>query len=103
VWTVLYQANEGIGPMKHLTAFALITVALIASACATTAGDNQPGPLLIQEQGSFAVGGTVITAPGTFDPIKQGSYNPAGPDSTGQTLTRLRGADVARRSRFCVL
>ncbi|ATB39738.1 alpha/beta hydrolase [Cystobacter fuscus] len=72
--------------MKYLTAFALITVALITSACATTAGDNQPGPLLIQEQGSFAAGGTVITAPGTFDPIKQGGYNPAGPDSAGQTL-----------------
>jgi pimeloyl-ACP methyl ester carboxylesterase len=25
-------------------------------------------PLVIQEQGSFAVGGTVLTAPGTFDP-----------------------------------
>jgi pimeloyl-ACP methyl ester carboxylesterase len=28
-------------------------------------------PLLIQEQGSFAVGGTVISSPGTFDPIKR--------------------------------
>jgi pimeloyl-ACP methyl ester carboxylesterase len=27
-------------------------------------------PLVIQEQGSFAVGGTVITNPGTFDPYK---------------------------------
>jgi hypothetical protein len=78
--------------MKHLAAFVLITVAIITSACATSAGNNQPGPLLIQEQGSFAVGGTVITAPGTFDPIKQGSYNPAGPDSAGQTLQRGRAA-----------
>jgi hypothetical protein len=67
-------------------AFALLTAAIITFACATPAGNNQPGPLLIQEQGSFAVGGTVITTPGTFDPIKQGSYNPAGPDSAGQTL-----------------
>lgn len=44
-----------------------------------------PAPLLIQEQGSFAVGGTVVTAPGTFDPIAQGAYTPA-PDSKGQTL-----------------
>ncbi len=47
---------------------------------------NTPAHLVIQEQGSFAVGGTVVTAPGTFDPITQGSYNPAGADSRGQTL-----------------
>lgn len=28
-------------------------------------------PILIQEQGSFAIGGTVISNPGTFDPIKR--------------------------------
>jgi hypothetical protein len=33
-------------------------------------------PLVIQEQGSFAVGGTVATAPGTFDPRKP--LEPAG-------------------------
>ena len=32
----------------------------------------QKRPLLIQEQGNFAVGGTVITNPGTYDPIKRG-------------------------------
>jgi Alpha/beta hydrolase family len=37
-----------------------------------------PPPLMIQEQGSFAVGGTVVTAPGTFDPYK--------PTSDGATL-----------------
>lgn len=42
--------------------------------------------LIIQEQGSFAVGGTIVTTPGTFDPIKQGAYNPAGTDPAGQTL-----------------
>jgi len=41
---------------------------------------------MIQEQGSFAVGGSVTTAPGTFDPIRQGAYNPAGTDPAGQTL-----------------
>ncbi len=35
-------------------------------------------PLIIQEQGSFAVGGTVIQSPGTFDT--------ANPTSGGQTL-----------------
>lgn len=35
-------------------------------------------PLLIQQQGSFAVGGTVVTAPGTFDPYA--------PSADGATL-----------------
>jgi len=34
-------------------------------------GNAKPGPLIIQEQGSFAIGGKVINAPGTFDPVKQ--------------------------------
>lgn len=46
------------------------------------AGNNKPtprpAPLIIQEQGSFEAGGTIITNPGTFNP-----YNPT-PD--GQTL-----------------
>jgi hypothetical protein len=41
---------------------------------------------VIQEQGSFAVGGTVVTAPGTFDPIRHGAYNPADQSVAGQTL-----------------
>ena len=50
--------------------------------------DNKEGAeaLMIQEQGSFAIGGSVITAPGTFDPIKHGAYNPANQSSEGQTL-----------------
>ncbi|MBX2953924.1 MAG: alpha/beta fold hydrolase [Leadbetterella sp.] len=32
---------------------------------------QKPKPLMVQEQGSFAVGGTVITNPGTFDPVKR--------------------------------
>jgi pimeloyl-ACP methyl ester carboxylesterase len=58
-----------------------VAVAILITACTST-----QQPLTIQQQGSFAAGGTVITAPGTFDPIRQGAYNPAGPDSTGQTL-----------------
>lgn len=37
---------------------------------AMTGGHGKPAPLIIQEQGSFAVGGTVFTSPGTFDPLK---------------------------------
>jgi hypothetical protein len=62
-------------------ALAAVATAVLMTACATS---HQP--LTIQDQGSFAVGGTVVTAPGTFDPIRQGAYNPAGPDSAGQTL-----------------
>jgi hypothetical protein len=46
----------------------------------------QKKPIIIQEQGSFAVGGTVVTAPGTFDPIKHGAFNPSNQSSEGQTL-----------------
>lgn len=60
-----------------------VTAALFIAACTNV---YTSVPLTIQQQGSFAVGGTVITAPGTFDPIRQGAYNPAGPDSAGQTL-----------------
>ncbi len=42
--------------------------------------------IAVQEQGSFAVGGTVITAPGKFDPITQGAFNPGNQNSEGQTL-----------------
>ncbi len=72
--------------MKIFNVFALTAVAIISSACASATGNNQLEPLRIQKQGSFAVGGTVVTAPGTFDPIKQGAYTPARPDPAGQTL-----------------
>jgi hypothetical protein len=61
---------------KSLNAFLLIAAGVIASACATTTGTDKTGPLIIQEQGSFAVGGTVAIEPGTFDPLKP--LNPAG-------------------------
>jgi hypothetical protein len=71
---------------RYLIAPWLIAAALFASASAQETNKSKPEPLIIQEQGSFAVGGSVSTAPGTFDPIKQGAYNPAGTDPAGQTL-----------------
>jgi len=71
---------------KSFLALGLIAATLLTSASAQIAKKGKPAPLMIQEQGSFAVGGSVITAPGTFDPIKQGAYNPAGVDPAGQTL-----------------
>jgi pimeloyl-ACP methyl ester carboxylesterase len=65
---------------------AFVFGSILMSACATMQNSAGNGPLVIQEQGSFAVGGTTITSPGTFDPIKHGSFNPANQASEGQTL-----------------
>jgi pimeloyl-ACP methyl ester carboxylesterase len=63
-----------------------ITVSFLLTACASIKGSNGNGELVIHEQGSFAVGGSVITNPGTFDPIKHGAFSPANQPSEGQTL-----------------
>lgn len=63
-----------------------ITAAVLVTACASLKESTSSGPLVIQKQGSFAVGGTVVTAPGTFDPIAHGAFNPANQASEGQTL-----------------
>ncbi len=57
---------------KSFDALLLIAAGIVASACTTISRNDKPVPLIIQEQGSFAVGGTVITNPGTFDAIKRG-------------------------------
>ena len=55
----------------------LVTAVIgLASASAMAQQTAAPVPLVIREQGSFAVGGTVATAPGTFDPRKP--LEPAG-------------------------
>ena len=48
------------------------------SASAPAGGNVKPAPLVIEEQGSFAIGGTVSLNPGTFDPYK--------PTPQGQTF-----------------
>jgi hypothetical protein len=67
-------------------AIILILIPILFIACSTSRVSTSYGELLIKEQGSFAVGGTVITSPGTFDPIKDGAFNPANQSSAGQTL-----------------
>jgi hypothetical protein len=59
---------------KHRKLFTALLPAF-AGIIASTGGTGKPEPLTIQEQGSFAVGGTVITNSGTFDPFKT---SPAG-------------------------
>jgi hypothetical protein len=56
----------------------LFSTALVAAPAAVASAQTAPAPLVIQEQGSFAVGGTMMQSPGTFDP-----YKPAAP--AGQT------------------
>jgi hypothetical protein len=57
-----------------LSIFIVLTIGFPTVAQST----KRQNPILIQEQGSFAIGGTVITNPGTFDPTN--------PTSAGQTL-----------------
>ena len=59
---------------------------LIVSACFNTKNNQSNDLIIIKEQGSFAVGGTVIKSPGTFDPIKDGAFNPSKQRFDGQTL-----------------
>ena len=40
----------------------------------------------IKEQGAFAIGGTIKTSKGTFDPIAHGAFNPTNQSTEGQTL-----------------
>jgi Alpha/beta hydrolase family len=57
----------------------LLFLAVIAAPIAATAQDaGKPAPLVIEQQGSFAAGGTMISNPGTFDPLK--------PAPAGQTF-----------------
>ena len=59
-------------------ALGLVGAVLFAPADGQVASKGKGEPLMIQEQGSFAVGGKIITNPGTF--------NPKQPTPDGQTL-----------------
>lgn len=66
----------------NLIKTALLAIMMLTSltACTTLSrtSSHATGPLVIQEQGSFAVGGKVMSAPGT--------YNNNNPTSAGQTF-----------------
>jgi len=65
--------------MMNAKRWKLPTVTLVCAGIAISAcTPRDDGPLVIQQQGSFAVGGTMITSPGTFDSAK--------PTSAGQTF-----------------
>ncbi len=62
--------------MNNTFLFGLSFILFMVTSCSTR--ENNSGIIKIKEQGSFAVGGTVISMPGTFDP-----YNPT---PAGQTF-----------------
>jgi hypothetical protein len=52
---------------KGLCAFVWIAATTVTQFSVAAAAPDKPAPLVIQEQGSFAAGGKVITAPGVFN------------------------------------
>jgi hypothetical protein len=81
---------------KDLLLPALLAVGLLVSASAVAQSLAKSEPLSIQEQGSFMVGGTVITAPGTFDPLKP--LDPAGQTFRGDHLYTFYQVPVNART-----
>lgn len=63
---------------KSTKLLSLLSLVLIINFSSSAQTNSKQKPLVIQEQGSFAVGGTIITNPGTFDPYK--------PTPEGQTF-----------------
>jgi pimeloyl-ACP methyl ester carboxylesterase len=70
--------------MKH-NRYKLVVLATIILSSLSVCGQKKQ-PIVLLDQGSFAVGGSVVTAQGTFDPIRHGAFNPANQSSEGQTL-----------------
>jgi len=70
--------------LRRVVAPLAISVGVLASAGAMAQQANAAEPLVIQEQGSFAAGGTVLMEPGTFDP--RSPANPAGQTFRGDHL-----------------
>jgi pimeloyl-ACP methyl ester carboxylesterase len=63
-----------------------VVISFLFSACISKNLTNNANHLIIQDQGSFTVGGSIIRNAGTFDPINHGGFNPANQASEGQTL-----------------
>jgi pimeloyl-ACP methyl ester carboxylesterase len=63
-----------------------IVIIILFSACFSKNLIKHPNHLIIQNQGSFAAGGSIVANTGLFDPIKHGAFNPANQASEGQTL-----------------
>jgi pimeloyl-ACP methyl ester carboxylesterase len=81
---------------QNLCAALLVSTAVMSGAKARAEEFAKPAPLAIQEQGSFAVGGTVITSPGSFDPYK---LNPEGQTLHGDHARVFYQIPVSARKR----
>ncbi|ATB70187.1 hypothetical protein SJPD1_2088 [Sulfurospirillum diekertiae] len=55
---------------KTIVALTLFFISISFSACAVSEHNDTLSPMVIHEQGSFTVGGSVINNAGVFDPIK---------------------------------
>jgi pimeloyl-ACP methyl ester carboxylesterase len=73
-------------PYRRLkTGLFILVLPLVFGACAGS-GTAISETIVLEKQGSFAVGGTVKESPGTFDPIEHGAFNPSDQSTEGQTL-----------------
>lgn len=70
--------NPGARRAGKLASALLLSTGIVLVTSAAAARRDARAPLVIQSQGSFAVGGTVIVNPGTFDPLD--------PTPAGQTF-----------------
>src|SRR5258708_26345614 len=61
---------------RSLIALALIAACSLSLASAQETNKGKPEPLMIQEQGSFAIGGSCIIPPRTFSPPHHGAFYP---------------------------
>jgi hypothetical protein len=79
---------------KFLIVLWLVAATLFTSASAQENKRSSQKPLVISEQGSFAIGGTVINNPGKFDP-----YHPTPDGQTFQRRSCLRVYQIPAKAR----
>ena len=87
--------------MNYQSIIKISTLGAMLALCTTaSAGPPQKAnsPIVLADQGSFLVGGTVVTNPGVFDPVN--------PTSAGQTIhgdaSLCAVSDTAKCSKFAV-
>jgi pimeloyl-ACP methyl ester carboxylesterase len=78
---------------RYLPIFIGATLLTSASAAGQSVAKREP--LIVQDQGSFAVGGMVTTAPGAFDPLKP--LEPAGQSFRGDDVYAFYQMPVSPR------
>lgn len=74
-YTVFATLNRDV---NYIVLIGITFLLLLVFSCANRKNYNSSDLIIIKEQGSFSVGGTLVTNPGTFDPYK--------PTPAGQTF-----------------